>query len=198
VVSSIPAVRSLAALRGKSVVVPAIGAKDESFVLQVLLEGELPRDHFAKLTFAPDALSALAAVEHGRADAALVPSGLALPASVHQVATLRALSWPVLVALPRPDAPAGRAEALGAAVVAAAGKLAGQVFEDFAPGGGAAVQALVGHFAREARRPPLVVPPLRLAVGAILPDADSYSVVRADVTGYLVLPKAPEASTNRR
>ncbi len=71
VVTSLPA-RTLAELRGKTVAVPTIGARDEAFVSQVLLEAEVPKDFFAKITYAPDALSALAAIEHGRAEVAIV------------------------------------------------------------------------------------------------------------------------------
>ena len=211
VVSSRVEFSSLAGLRGKSVIVPAIGAKDEAFVLQVLLEGELPRDFFARLSFAPDALSALAAVERGRADCALVPSGLPLPGGVHQVATLRAVSWPVLVTLPRADE--RRGDAMATALVAASGRLGGQAFDGFVAGGGPAVRALVGQFAHESRRPPFVVPPLRLgglagglAGAAILPDTGTYKLGRVDGAGYLVSPKpgrtpdseGRELPTNRR
>jgi len=156
VVSAQPAA-SLPALRGRTAAVPAIGARDDAFLYQVLLEGELPHDFFAKVSFAPDALSALAAVERGRADCAIVPAGLALPAGVHRVATLRAVSWPVLVALPG----AQRAGAVGAAALRANG----QVLEGFAPAGGAAGQllALAGRLGHTERRPPLLVPPLHVS-----------------------------------
>lgn len=180
VVSAQPAA-SLVALRGRTAAVPAIGARDEAFLYQVLLEGELPHDFFAKVSFAPDALSAVAAVERGRADCAIVPAGLALPAGVHRAATLRAVSWPVLVALPGAQR--------SAAVAAAALRANGQVLEGFAPAGGAAdqLQALAGRFGHTERRPPLLVPPLKVSTAPLV-GGRTYSIPRADVLTSLVDP----------
>jgi len=185
VVSALP-VTSLSGLRGLGLAVPAIGARDEAFLTQVLLEGELPRDFFGRVSFAPDARSALAAVERGRADCAVVPSGLPRAPGVHRVATLRAVSWPVLVALPgaeHPDAVAG-----------AAARAHGTVLEGFVAGGEGAMRALAGRFTHEERRAPLVSPPLRLA-GAALVGGRTYTIRRVPVTDYLLV---PDSGTNHR
>jgi hypothetical protein len=180
VVTSTPA-QSLIGLRGKTVAVPDIGARAEAFVHDFLLEGELPRDFFGRVTYAPDSLSALAAVERGRADAAIVPSGLTLPAGTRRVATLRALSWPVLVALPG----AGGIDAVTAAAV----RVRGEVLEGFLTGGGAAVQALAGQLGRVDRRAPFLAPPLRLPAADLVGGARG-SIQRTELTEYLVDPTA--------
>jgi hypothetical protein len=176
-----PAATKLLDLRGRSVVVPAIGARDDAFLTQVLLEGELGKEFFAKVAFAPDALSALAAVERGRADCAIVPSGGPLPAGLHHVATLRALSWPVLVALP------GASGAAEVAAAASAARLPGQALDRFSPGGEGAVQALAAQLARGPHRAPFLAPPLRVA-GAGLVGAAGDHIVRARATSYLMAP----------
>jgi hypothetical protein len=178
VVSSVPA-RALTELRGRSVALPSIGARDELFLAQVLLEGELGRDFFAHPSFAPDALSALAAVERGRAEVAIVPSGLALPAGVHHVATLRPLSWPALVAL------SGAPRGAELAAAAAAWHDAGAVLDGFAPASNAVVQGLAHDLTPSvARRAPLVTPPLRIA-GAALLGGRPVALPLAEVTTYL-------------
>jgi hypothetical protein len=84
-------------LRGKTVLVPITDGRHAAFVDNALLGGELAAG-FWKIEPSPDALSAVAAVGLGKADAAVVPSGVALPAGVTRVATLPSVSWPVLIA----------------------------------------------------------------------------------------------------
>ena len=171
---------SLLALRGKTVAIADIGARGDSFFTEVLLEGEVGKDFFAQVVPAPDALSALAAVERGRADAAFVPSGLELPSGVRRVVTLRTISWPVLVALSGTGDPA---------VTEAAGSFRGQVFTRFVAGGGDAVRNLEGRFARRIRRAPLLIPDLRESASA-LAGGRAFSVPRPDPRTYIVTPPA--------
>jgi hypothetical protein len=159
----------VAALRGKTVAVPDVGARTEAFVHEVLFEGEIDRDFFGKLLTAPDALSALAAVERGRADAAVVPSGLPLPAGARRVLTLRTVPWPVLVSL----------KGGGGEVVLRAAGYDGNVFDGFVAGGGDAVRALAGRFSGRARRAPILVPDLRLPAAALL-GGRTFTVPRTD------------------
>jgi hypothetical protein len=173
--------RGVAGLKGKTLVVPSVGARDESFVLEVLLEGEVDRSHFGKITYAPDALSAIASLEHGRADAALVPSGLKLPAGVRTVTTLRHLAWPVVVGLP------GLPAALRAKIEKALPLATGDpVFERLVAVTADGVKTVAGRFGRPARRGPLVVPALKIAADALL--SGRFTIARPDVTRHLLLP----------
>jgi hypothetical protein len=72
-------VDKLSGLRGKRVLVPGIGGRESDLVLSVLFAGEVSRDYFAKIETAPDTVSALAALGLGKADAAIVPTGVDLP-----------------------------------------------------------------------------------------------------------------------
>jgi hypothetical protein len=174
----------VAELRGATLALPDVGPRSEAFAWDVLFEGELAREHFARLQLAADALSALAAVERGRADAALVPAGLALPSGVRRIARLRAVAWPVLVSL-RGDA---REE-----VVRAAASYDGRVLSSFAAGGADAVRALAERFSARRRRLPLLVPEPRLAAAALLAGARPR-VPRADARSLLVGPAPPPNS----
>jgi hypothetical protein len=182
VVTQVATARSLVDLKGKVIAVPAIGAREEAFLFQVLLEGELPREHFARVVYAPDTLSALASVEHGRADAAVVPAGLPLPPGAHRVAALGAIGWPVLVALPG----VAVAEAHGVAQVAQ-GFVPSKVFDGFVAGGDDAVRALTTRFAHAARldrRPPLAIPALRLPTAGLV-GTTRLGVVRPSALTYI-------------
>ena len=76
--------------------VPSLGGHEAAFVMNVLLGGEVGRDFFAKIDPAPDTASALAALELGKADAAVVPVTGELPAGTAEVLPLPALANPVL------------------------------------------------------------------------------------------------------
>jgi hypothetical protein len=185
IVTSLPA-KSVRDLGGRTLAVPDVGARQEAFVYEVLLEGELAKGHFAQIIYAPDALSALAQVSHGRADAALIPAGLTLPAGVHAVAGLSSIPWPVVVALP--GAPTERtakvAEALGSFVGDA-------VLGGFQRGGGEAVRALAGRFGHRVHRGPFAVPSLRLAVDALLAGR-SFRIPQVDPMTFIEAPPIPE------
>lgn len=173
-------------LKGKTIAVPAIGAKDDAFLTEVLFGGELPRGHFGKTIQSPDALSALAAVEHGRAAAACVPSGLELPSGVRSIATLPTISWPVLVALP--GAPAD----LTTRVTEAAASFSGGGFSGFRRSDAEAIKALAGRFVHREHRGPLAVPALRLEADALL-GGRSFSLPPTDAAGYARQPVLPAA-----
>ncbi len=185
VISATPAT-GLVGLRGKTIAIPDVGHRADAFLTEVLLEGELGKDFFAQVVQAPDALSALAAVERGRADAAIVPSGLPLPAGMRRVVSLRSISWPLLVALP------------GAAETApeAAATFRSQVFTRFVTGGGDAVRALAGRFSRRPRRAPLLIPDLREAASALVAGR-SFTIPRGDPRAYIVSPPVRISSGSR-
>jgi hypothetical protein len=150
------AARSIVDLRGKSVTVPAVGARDDAFLTEVLLEGELPKSHFGKVVQAPDSLSAVAAVQHGRADAAFVPSGVALPAGVRVLQTLSSVPHPVLVALPAAD------DELVGRVLGALDGFSGDVAWGFGAAPDDLVSDLARRFGRREHRGPMAVPQLTL------------------------------------
>jgi len=181
VVSMLPG--GLDGLKGRTLAVPDIGARGETFVHDVLFEGELARDHFGKLLLAADALSALAAVERGRADAAVVPAGLALPAGARRAVTLRPVAWPLLVSLRGP----GRPE-----VARAAAGYDGRVFNGFVQGdaGAEAVRALAARFTGRRRRVPILVPEPRLAASALLAGGRP-TMPRSDARSLLIVTSAP-------
>jgi hypothetical protein len=181
VVSMLPG--GLGELKGRTLAVPDIGARAEPFVHDVLFEGEIARDHFARLQLAADALSALAAVERGRADAALVPAGLALPEGARRVVSLRPVAWPLLVSLRG----AGRSD-----VAQAAASHDGRVFSGFLPGAGGAdaVRALASRFSGRRRRVPILVPEPRLAAAALLAGSRP-TMPRSDARSLLIVTSTP-------
>jgi hypothetical protein len=174
-------------LRGKILAAPAVGAHEDAFVTQVLFEGELPKEHFGKILFLPDALSALAAVEHGRAEAAVIPGGLPLPAGVHKlvtlttaVVTLTTVGWPVLVAF----APGAENEAVAAAAL---GFHPPQVFDRLVRAGAEGVRTLSERFAHGERRGPMAVPGLRLTAAGLLGNR-TFTIPRPDLATYISVP----------
>jgi hypothetical protein len=169
-------------LKGKTLILPDIGARKEAFLTEVLLGGELPIEHFGQVTYAPDALSALGSLGHGRADAALVPVGLSLPAGATRVTLLGTVPWPVLVALPGTDA--AEAEKVAGALAGFSGDT---VVERLARGGGDAVRSLAGRFGHAVRRGPLAVPALRLAVDALVAGR-TFTIVRPDPASLISAP----------
>lgn len=155
---------SILDLRGKTVVAPVTDGRHGAFVDNALLGGELASG-FWKVEASPDALSAVAAVGLGKADAAVVPVGVALPAGVARVAVLPTVSWPVLIAAK--DAPAAVVAAARdrAASFGGAGAIAG-----FRTSGVDAYRGLARRMKKQVRQAPLVVPTLRVTVGELIPD----------------------------
>jgi ABC-type amino acid transport substrate-binding protein len=178
------AVKGIRDLRGKTVVVPTVSGRESAFLLNAMLEGELQSGYFAKIISAPDALSATAALGLGRADAAVVPGGLALPAGTHRVLTLREVPWPMFAAAPGVDDATRKAFAGALASFRASG-----TFVRFDAPGGADYPALARAFSVGARRGPMAVPPpARLEVKGVLAGR-SFVIDESDLSGLVEAPR---------
>ena len=169
----------IAALRGKRVLAPSIGGREADFVLAVLFGGEVPRDYFAVIDTAPDTASAIAALDLGKVDAAVVPASVDLPAGVTTVVKLPAVPGPVLGAYGA--LPAARKDALVDALASFHGDatVAGLRATD-----GASVRAVAARFAPPAKRGPFVVPAVRLLVGALV-EGRTFAIERTPATSYV-------------
>jgi hypothetical protein len=166
--------KSVRELFGKSVATPAIGSREEAFVEGVLLGGEVPASSF-KIAYAPDALSALGAVAHGRAEAAFVPRGLPAPPGTHRLATLGPSRLPVFVALPgAPTVPE---------VKAAIVRYTPAICDRLVAADGKSLQGLMSRFGPRTRRAPWVAPQLRVGWDAALP-AQTFTVPRPSLSSY--------------
>ena len=172
---------TIAELRGKKLLCAGLGGKEDAFVIQALLGGEVRADFFGAIDSSPDVVSALAALGLGRADAAVVPGGVELPEGVTQVASLPEVSWPVLVVL------GGSAEERKALAAAATGFAGGEVLAGFEAGGGDAVKALAGRFGKRERRGPMVIPDLRVAVDELVADRKPV-IRRVELRGLIAKP----------
>lgn len=173
----------LAALRGKRVLVPGIGGREGDFVLNVLFGGEIAKDFFAKIEPAPDTVSALAALGLGKADAAIVPSGVELPQGSSVVLTLPALSGPVLVVY-------GVTAAQRSGIAAAAASFKGDAtVASLKATDVEAVRGVARRFIVPIKRGPLAVPAVRLLVGDLVEER-TFTIERTPVTGFAVKPAA--------
>lgn len=154
---------TIAELKGKTLLCPAIGGRETEFVTNALLGGELPKKFFGSIDTSPDVASAVTALGLGRADAAVLPGGLELPAGATKLATLPQVSWPVLVAF------TGASAELRTQVLDAIGTFdGGDVLGGFDRGGGDAVKALSRRFARAERRGPMVIPGLKVTIDELI------------------------------
>jgi ABC-type taurine transport system substrate-binding protein len=173
----------LAALKGKRVLVPGIGGRETDFVLNVLLDGEVPKDFFAKIETAPDTVSALAALGLGKADAAVVPAGVELPAGTVVVAKLAAIAGPVLVAYG--SVSAQQRQALAAAIASLKGDatVAGFRAADAEP-----VKQIARRFVVPVKRGPLAVPAFRLLVGDLV-EGRTVTIERTPATAFATKPR---------
>jgi hypothetical protein len=154
---------TIAELKGKTLLCPTIGGRETEFVTNALLGGELPKKFFASIDTSPDVASALTALGLGRADAAVVPGGLDLPAGATKIASLPQVSWPVLVAF------SNASTELRAQVLAALDTFdGGDVLGGFDKGGGDAVKALSRRFGKAERRGPMVIPGLKVTVDELV------------------------------
>jgi hypothetical protein len=172
-------VDKISALKGKRVLVPAIGGRESDFVLNVLLGGEVGRDFFGKIEAAPDTASALAALGLGKADAAFVPTGIEIPAGAAVVLALPSLPGPVLVAYGTVDQAALSAAALafhGDATVAG-----------FRAGDGDVIRAVARRFSPPVKRGPLAIPAVRLLVGDLV-EGRTFAIERTPATAFAVGP----------
>lgn len=172
----------IADLKGKHLLVPGVGGRETDFVLNVLLGGEVGRDFFSKIEPAPDTVSALAALGLGKADAAVVPSGVELPAGVSTVLAFPALSGPVLVAYG--TFAADKRTALASAATAFHGDA---TVSGFRGGDGAAIRTIAGRYAAPVKRGPLAVPAVRLLVGDLV-EGRTFAIERTPATSFAIAP----------
>jgi hypothetical protein len=171
----------LAGLKGRRVLVPGIGGRESDLVLNVLLAGEVSKDYFAKIEPAPDTVSALAALGLGKADAAVVPTGVELPAGSSVVLRLPALSGPVLVVY-------GSSAAQRQAIAAAALSFKGDATVSGFRGGDAdSVKQISRRFTVPQKRGPLADPAIRLLVGDLV-EGRTFAIERTPVTAFAAKP----------
>jgi hypothetical protein len=172
-------IASVLDLKGKTVITPVLDGHHTDFVANAMLGGELPVG-FLKVEASPDVVSAVTAVGLGKADAAVVPGGVALPAGVTRIAALPSVSWPVLIA----------AKSAPADVVARARERAGSfggsgAIAGFRTGDTDGYRGLARRLKRLVRQAPLLVPNLRIAVGNLI-EGRTFAIARPDAKTYLV------------
>jgi hypothetical protein len=172
----------IADLKDKRVLVPAVGGRETDFVLNVLLGGEVGRDFFAKLESAPDTASALAALGLGKADAAVVPSGVELPAGTTKLLDLPTLSGPVLVAYGNLSA-TKKTALLGAAATFKGDATVAAL----RTGDPDAVKTIAHRFVAPVKRGPLAVPAIRLLVGDLV-EGRTFTIERTSPTAFAAAP----------
>lgn len=175
--------KKLSELQGKRVLVPAVGGRETEFVLDVLLAGEVPKGFFAKIEAAPDTVSAVAALGLGKADAAVVPAGVELPAGTNVIARLPALSGPVLVAYAGITARERQILAASLAQLVGDGTVAG-----FRAADGDAVAQVARRFVVPAKRGPFAVPGVRWLVGELV-EGRELSIERTPATAFTATPR---------
>ena len=171
-------VDSVLALKGKTVLVPSVGGREAAFVGEAMLGGELPADFF-KVEASPDVLSAIAALGLGKSEAAVVPSGLTLPAGTNRVVSLPAVSWPILIASPKASADVQARAAERAPSFGGSGAISG-----FRSGTADAYKSLLRRFGRPQRRGPMVLPNLRIAVGDLI-ESRTFKIDPGDAKKYV-------------
>jgi ABC transporter, phosphonate, periplasmic substrate-binding protein len=170
--------KKLAELRGKRVLVPANGGKEADFALNVLFGG-LEKDFF-RIDIAPDTVSAVAALGLGKADAAIVPGGIELPAGTSQVLALGALTTPMLVSY------GGVTPQQRAAIIAAVGTFKGDgTVGGFRAADAEAIKTIARRFGAPVKRGPLVVPSVRLVVGDLV-EGRKLAIERTPATAFII------------
>lgn len=174
----------IADLKGKRVLVPSIGGRENDFVLNVLLGGEVTRDFFGKIEAAPDTASTLAALGLGKADAAVVPASVDLPAGVTTVLRLPSLAGPLLVAYGAVT-PAQRTQ-LTAAALTFQGDT---TVSGFRAGEADDAKSIARRFSVPVKRGPIAVPAVRLVVGDLV-EGRSFRIERTPATAFALAPSA--------
>ena len=170
--------KKFAELRGKRVLVPANGGKESDFALNVMLGG-VEKDFF-KVEVAPDTVSAIAAVGLGKADAAMVPAGVDLPAGTVSVLTLPAIATPMLVGY------GGLTPQQRTAIISAAGNFKGDAtVVGFRAADAESVKAIARRFGAPVKRGPLVVPSVRLVVGDLV-EGRKLAIERTPATTFAI------------
>lgn len=175
--------KKLADLEGKRVLVPGVGGRESELVLNALLSGEVRKGFFAKIEAAPDTVSAVAALGLGKADAAVVPVGVELPAGTHVLARLPALAGPVLVTYA--GITARERQTLAASLAALEGD---RTVAGFRPADGEAVKQIARRFIVPDKRGPFAVPAARLLVGELV-EGRELSIERTPVTAFAATPR---------
>jgi hypothetical protein len=160
-------------LAGKRLSVVQSGGRDNAFVDNVLLDGELPKLFGARAP-APDVASAVAAVALHKADAAFAPESAARGHKV--IFDAGRLPNPALV-LVKPTLPKELVDRVRAATLGSS-STGSAVFDGWKAGGSEAYRALAGRFAPRIRRPvmaepaPIALDPLEaLALPPLQPGA---------------------------
>ncbi len=171
--------RTIAELRGKRVLVPSTGGREADFVLNALLGGA-ERDLFGRIEVAPDTASAIAALGLGKADAAIVPAGVAPPPGMAQVAALPAVATPVLVAYGALAAP--RRAALARAAASFAGDATLGALRETDDGG---VRELARRLAPPVKRAALLVAPARLPAGELV-EGRAFAIERTPASAFAI------------
>ena len=175
--------KSVLELKGKTLLVPAMGGREADFVRNALYGGELGKDFFARIDVAPDTAAALASLGLGKADAALVPGGAELPSGTTAIASLPSVPLPVVVAY-------GLDDASRAKLVAALGSFQGAAaLTGFRAAGADVVHGLARRMSVAEKRGPMAVPDVRIGFGDLIAGR-TFSIPRADVKTFAAAPAA--------
>lgn len=175
-------------LAGKRVLVPSVGGREAEFVTNVLLGGEVAKTFFGKIESVPDTASTLAALGLGKADAAVVPASVELPAGVTTVLALPQLPGPVLVAYGTLTA------AQRQALVTAAGAFKGDAsVGGFKPADAETVRAIARRFSVPAKRGPHAVPAVRVVVGDLVENR-AIAIERTPATAFARAPSGDKVA----
>lgn len=169
-------------LKGKRVLVPPVGGREQEFVINAMLGGEVPRDFFAKVEVAADAGAALSALSLDKADAAVVPSGIKLPSGTSAMLTLPSVAMPLLVVYGNPSTVQRTAIANAAAAFAGDATVGG-----FRAGDSDGARVLAKRFSVAAKRGPVAVPGARLVVGDLV-EGRTFSIERAPPSAFAAKP----------
>ena len=172
----------VADLKSKRLLVPGVGGREMDFVANVLFGGEIGKDFFAKIEAAPDTASALAALGLGKADAAIVPAGVEVPAGATKLVELPALSGPVLVAFGA--VPPARRNALVAAADTFKGDPTVAALRPVDPD---AVKSIARRFAAPVKRGPMALPAIRLLVGDLV-EGRTFAIDRTSAASFAAAP----------
>jgi hypothetical protein len=169
-------------LKGKRILVPSNGGRETELLLNVMLGGDVAKDFFAKIEAAPDTASTLASLNLGKADAAIVPTGVDLPGGVAVVLAMPSIAHPVLVAF--------KADATQkTALTTAAGTFKGDgTINGFRATDGRELRAVAGRFVIPAKRGQMAVPTARVVVGDLV-EGRTWSLDRAPATTFVQPPK---------
>ena len=174
----------IAQLKGKRVLVPSTGGRESELVLNVLLGGEVGKDFFGKIEAAPDTASTLAALGLGKADAAVIPASVELPAGITTVLALPQLPGPVLVTYGAITA------AQRATLATAAASFKGDAtIGGFKSADAEAVRAVARRFSVPVKRGPHAVPAVRVVVGDLV-EGRTFAIDRTQVTAFALAPTA--------